>query len=164
MVKKETSFELLLALAIIARPLIKWLLPGLASVEPIIPLAIIAGILYGAQKGAIVGAAGYIGSNILLMSIGSWTIPQAIGGMIAGILPALFAKKKHSGTDLVLYAVLATVIFEILINIWGGGFEISYFIESISFGMVHIVSNAFFAVLLSGMLPAEKAEKKQENG
>lgn len=158
---KKIGFELLLVLAIIARPLIKWLLPGLPSIEPIIPLAVLACILYGPGKGAMVGAGGYIGSNILLASIGPWVVPQAIAGIIAGFLPSILKQEKANSTSLVWLCILGTVIFELTLNIWGGGFEISYFMDSITFGFAHIVGNVFFAAILSGMLPSEKKEEKK---
>lgn len=154
--KERLGFEALLIAAIIARPLIKWLLPGLNSIEPIIPLAILACILHGPSKGAIVGSAGYIGSNLLLASIGPWTIPQAIAGLIAGFLPTLLKKEKASGTDFVWLSIMATVIFEVIMNFWGGGFDPSYFFSSITFGFAHIVGNVIFAAILSGALPALK--------
>ncbi|MDO8647509.1 MAG: hypothetical protein Q7R70_03775 [Candidatus Diapherotrites archaeon] len=163
--KGKIGFELLLALAVIARPLIKWIFPGLASIEPIIPLAILGCILYGPQKGSIIGAGGYIGSNLLLASLGPWTIPQAIAGLIAGFLPSMVKRKGNSSTDFVWLCVLGTIIFEFLMNFWGGGFEAGYFANSITFGFTHIIGNVVFAVLLSGSLPAaseKKSEKKEE--
>lgn len=159
MTKEKISFEILLALAVIARPLIKWLLPGLASIEPIIPLAILGGILYGPGKGSMIGAGGYIGSNLLLASLGPWVVPQAIAGMIAGFLPSILKKEKASGTDFVWLAVIATLAFETILNIWGGGFEIGYLVGSLAFGFAHIIGNVFFAAVLSGLLPTEEAKK-----
>lgn len=135
------------------------------SVEPIIPLAIIAGLLLGVKEGAIAGSTAYIISNFFVWGLhGPWTIFQALGAAVPGAFGGIFKHfKKASSRDLIILSVLGTVFYEIVMNISGMFMGIGflgpslfaiplYFAASLPFSLVHIGSNAVFAKLFSPLL------------
>lgn len=140
------SFGSILLLAIVGRLASNAL--NIPSVEPIIPLAILAGMLHKATAGFLVGAAGYVVSNILLFSFGPWTFFQGLAGGIAGYLGNGTSKESYLTTVLI-----GTLIFELIINLWGSGFIIStdYFFGSLPFTITHFASNIVFAYVISAL-------------
>lgn len=161
----KTSFLALLVLAIGGRIAIKAFFPFLPSVEPIIPIAILATILYGAGKGGIIGAVSYPVSNIFLNSFGPWSWIQAIAGMIAAIVPVFGIYKKVTTTTFIYLTVIGTVIYEIILNWYGGSsiLDFGYFFDSAYFSLAHIASNVVFAFLLSGLIEQQEQSKNPSN-
>ena len=148
--KKENSLEppvsfgMLLLLAVGGRLLFNSLFVQFPSVEPVIPTAILAGIYYGPGIGIVIGVLGYAFSNLFIASLGEWTIWQSVGGLIAGYMGVHSNRENY-----LMNVVIATVIFEIIINFYGAGYTIDsgYFFGSIAFSITHIVANVIFAVL-----------------
>jgi len=141
------------------------------SVEPIIPFAVLAGLLFGAREGFALGGSAYIMSNFFIWGLqGPWTIFQALGGAVAGAGAGLFGKaKKPNWMDMVVLSVLGTVLFEIVMNVSGAFMGIGagvlslgllaiplYFLTSLPFSLVHIISNAAFAFALKPLLKWRK--------
>ncbi len=135
------------------------------SVEPIIPLAILAGLLFGMREGAMLGGSAYIISNFMVWGLqGPWTIFQALGGAAAGIIGGIFGKiKKPKTRDLVLLSIAGTVLYEVVVNIGGfftglgllgiGLFALPlYMLASLPFSALHAGTNAVFAKLAAPML------------
>lgn len=160
--RQLTLFVGLLTAATLGRVALQYV----PSVEPIIPLAIVAGFWLGAKEGFSVGAGAYVASNFLVWGLqGPWTLFQAVGAAVPGALAGIFGKTtKPSPKNLVLFSILGTVFFEIVMNISGavmgigvlgplGLFSIPlYFLTSLPFSLIHIFSNAGFAIALVPIL------------
>lgn len=146
-------------------------LQGVPNVEPIIPLAIIAGLLLGPKEGFTVGGAAYIISNFFVWGLqGPWTIFQAIGAAIPGGAAGFLGKvKKPTGKDVIILSLLGTIFFQIVMNITGplmaiGLFGLGimaiplYFLSSMPFALAHIGTNIIFAKLFSPLLKLRRHE------
>ena len=160
--KNAAIFFSLLSAAVAGRVAMQWI----PSVEPIIPFAVIAGLLFGMREGAMLGGMAYVISNFFIWGLqGPWTIFQALGAGIAGGIAGIYGKAKKPGaTDLILLSLLGTVIFEVIMNVSGafmgigllGAFSIImlplYFAMSLPFTAAHIFTNIAFARLMSPLL------------
>lgn len=129
-----------LVLAVVGRILLQ----PIPSVEPVIPFAVLAGLVMGAEAGLIVGIAGYALSNIFMLGgLGIWTVFQGIGGALSGGIAGYSGKKKIITAEAVVgYSLLGTVLFELIMNI-GWGALLVY-----PFSYVHIGSNLVIAYLV----------------
>lgn len=160
---KDTAILLaLIASAVIGRVALQ----HVPSVEPIIPLAIIAGLLFGVKEGFIAGSAAYVISNFFVWGLqGPWTIFQVLGAAVPGAFGGIFKHfKKPTTKDLIILSVIGTVFYEIIMNLSGaimgigllGVFSLFaiplYFLTSLPFSLAHIGSNAVFAKLFSPLL------------
>ena len=121
----------------------------LPSVEPIIPIAVFTGLVYGNEAGIILGLVAYPLSNLFMEGgiLGFWTILQSISGAIAGGITAY--ARKINADSLVYYTFIGTLIFELLLNIPDGALIIW------PFSVIHIVSNIIIAILLTAFLPKQ---------
>ncbi len=146
---------LVLASFMFGAAVLRSLMQGFPSVEPLTFFAILAGWLFGKKKGFLVGAGSLYISNFLVFGgQGPWTVFQALAFGIAGFLGGFLNKKWGVVRKLiggVTVAVLATVIFEFLMNIsWGAMFGNPLFaiVAGIPFGIIHVLSNLVFALFL----------------
>ncbi len=120
---------------------------AIPSAEPITFFAILTGWLFGKKKGFLVGAGALYASNFLVFGgQGIWTLFQALGFGMAGFLGG-FLPKKAKIWSVLLITILATILFEFIVNI-GLFFMFPNIITAISFGIIHLVSNTIFAFLL----------------
>lgn len=124
----------------------------LPSVEPLTFFALLAGWLFGKKKGAVTGASSLYLSNFFVFGgHGPWTIFQAIGFGAAGFFGG-FLRKKATVFEAITIAVIATLVFEIVVNI--GSVVIfplsifSLFLTALPFTLVHLISNIIFASFL----------------
>jgi hypothetical protein len=137
---------------------------AIPSAEPITFFALLSGWLFGKRKGFLTGVGALYVSNFLVFGgQGIWTIFQAIGFGIAGFLGG-FLGKKAKVWQIIGISIIATIIFEITINIgslfmFPFGF-LTLFLTALPFGIIHLISNSAFALLI----PQTKAfiEKKGE--
>ncbi len=120
------------------------------SIEPIIPLAVYAGLKYGADAGILVGLFSYPLSNLFLIggTFGLWSFLQGLGGGISGWLGG--NARAMTKAALFQYSILGTLAFELIVNfpdqqllVW-------------PFSIVHIASNAVIALLIGELLIKEK--------
>ncbi len=124
----------------------------LPSVEPITFFAILSGWLLGKNKGVVVGAGALYASNFLVFGgQGPWTIVQAFAFGAAGYMGG-FISKRLTYIEAILYMLGATVVFEIILNVFsgiffGGNIILAFFTGSL-FAGIHIISNLVFAFLL----------------
>jgi len=156
--KNFLLFFSLLSIAILGRISLQFV----PSVEPIIPLAIIASLLFGLKEGFIFGSTAYIITNFFVWgNQGIWTVFQALGAGIAGSLGFFLKRKKElKAKHLIFFTIIGTIIFEIIMNVFGSIFGIGlipsniisgilfipfYFITSLPFSLTHIFSNILFA-------------------
>ncbi|HJO01996.1 MAG: hypothetical protein QGI89_04565 [Candidatus Woesearchaeota archaeon] len=122
------------------------------SAEPLTFFAILAGWLFGRNKGFLAGASSlYISNFFMFGGQGPWSIFQAVGFGIAGWLGGTL-RKKASYLEVMIVAVTATLAFEIIMNALTP-FMISTsifvaFALALPFIMVHLVSNMIFALAL----------------
>lgn len=148
--KPKIAFETIVLLAIASRIVLKeFPILDIPSLEPVIPLAVLAGTLYGATEGAIVGAFGYVFSNFFIdlgRGFGLWNLPQAIGGGLAGILGSISKKAQFLST-----IVWGTIAYELILNIWSADFTIDfgYIGGSLPFSIIHILGNLLFGWILA---------------
>ena len=141
---------------------------AIPSAEPITFFALLAGWLFGKRKGFLVGAGALCASNFLVFGgQGIWTIFQALGFGVAGMLGG-FLGKKAGLWKVIGVTALATVLFEFIVNV-GSIFMFpfavfSLFLTALPFSLVHITSNACFAFLLpkTKKLIYEKGEFNQK--
>lgn len=142
----EYDLLIILAIAILGRVLLKITpLVNIPSVEPIIPLAVFAGMTYGLGAGALIGLLAYPISNMLIPEVqfDMWSFWQAAGGAIAGAL-AGYAKKIDMNT-LLYFTFVGTVLYEVCVNIP------DQMILAWPFSFYHIVSNLFFAWIIGSL-------------
>ncbi len=142
--EQPVSLGTLILVAVGGRLLFNSFALQLASVEPIIPTAIVATIYYGTGAGILVGVLGYVLSNLFLGSLGEWTLWQATGGLAAGLIGI-----NSNRDNYIMNVILATIVFEIIVNFGGAGYTIdsAYFFGSIGYSITHIVANIGFAFL-----------------
>ncbi|PIU21670.1 MAG: hypothetical protein COT15_01030 [Candidatus Diapherotrites archaeon CG08_land_8_20_14_0_20_34_12] len=147
-----------LAIAVIARLALKTI-DFIPSVEPIIPLAVIAGLTISAEAGFTVGAAGFILSNLVLdAGFGYWTILQALGAGLAGALPAFIKTKKKNSDAVVGFAIVGTVIYEFFVNMPDG------MIFVMPFSAIHVVSSIVLGFLFASMFSLKKTDHDAQAG
>jgi hypothetical protein len=152
---KNATSVIFFALLAIAGRFLLWNIP---SVEPVIPLAVYALLVYGVDAGLIVAILGYMGSDLLLAYTGEWLYVKAF---IAAIAVFIASSKLIPKTfsPLITWTVIVTVLYELFIGLYdqlfynaGGLFDFSYWIAGLPFSLTHIVSNIFFAFILAGFL------------
>ncbi len=158
--KKLTLFSFLFVGAVAGRVALQFV----PSVEPIIPIAILAAVILGPKEGFSIGAGAYVASNFLVWGLqGPWTLFQAVGAGVPAVVAGLVLKSNRSEKAFLLAAVLGTVFFEIIMNLFGSVSNIGlfglgllsipiYFLTSAPFSIAHIVSNLVFARALSPLL------------
>ena len=145
----------LLAMAVIGRLALKTI-DFIPSVEPIVPLAVIAGLTISAEAGFTIGAAGFFLSNIVLdQGIGYWTILQALGAGLAGVIPAYIKTKKISSDAVVGYSIVGTIIYEFFVNMPDG------MIFVMPFSAIHVVSSMVLGLLFASMLSVKKSNTSE---
>ncbi|MFH1848678.1 MAG: DUF6580 family putative transport protein [archaeon] len=135
-----------------AAALLRVPMQAIPSAEPLTFFAILAGWLFGARKGAMVGAGSLYISNFLVFGgQGPWTLPQAIAFGAAGFFGGML-RKKAKFLEIVMVTLVATLVFEIIMNIsWsltiGGNIFLS-FITGLPFFFMHVFSNCSFSVIM----------------
>lgn len=158
--RKITSREVVI-LAILAAIAAVGRVPfaALPSVQPTSFVIIIAGLVFGAESGFIVGAVAAIVSNIFLGQ-GPWTPWQMYAwgmmGMTAGLLRNTWWIKKLWGK--VIFGFIWGYLFGWFMNLWiivsivenlTWDLFISTYVVSIYFDLAHALSNVFFIIMFS---------------
>src|SRR5690625_1018273 len=131
----------------------------LPSVQPTSFVIMIAGLVFGAESGFIVGAVAAIVSNIFLGQ-GPWTPWQMYAwgmiGMTAGLLRNTWWMKQMWGK--LIFGFVWGYLFGWFMNLWiivsaienfTWEFFISIYVASIYFDLAHGLSNVFFILLFS---------------
>lgn len=130
---------------------------GLPSVQPTSFVIIMAGLVFGAESGFIVGAVAAIVSNFFLGQ-GPWTPWQMYAwgmiGMSAGLLRNTWWMKKMWGKC--LFGFVWGYLFGWFMNMWivvsnlesfTWEFFVGIYVSSIYFDLAHGLSNVFFLVV-----------------
>jgi energy-coupling factor transport system substrate-specific component len=138
---------------IVGGALLRVPMQAVPSAEPISFFALLAGWLFGKKKGFLVGASSlYISNFFVFGGHGIWTVFQALGFGIVGFLGG-FLRKKSSLFEVVLLTIIATIIYETIVNIGSvlmfPGFNIFIlFLTALPFMLIHLVSSSLFALFL----------------
>ncbi len=157
--KTDDRFLLLLVIGVAGRILLSWL----PSIKPAIPAIAVGAVLFGAEQGVFLAAGVFFLSNLIIdgfsgYGFGDWMIWQILGGALAAVAVAHLAKKPVSSEQLVYLTVVATLVFELVVNVGSaGGLDLNYFMNSAPFILAHLAGNVVFAILLSGFLPKAEA-------
>ena len=145
--------ELLLLMVFISAGVLgRILMQPLPSVEPLTFFAMLSGWLFGSKKGFITGAsAAYLSNFFMFGGQGIWTIFQMLGFGAAGFL-AGFLRKKAKILECLMITAIATLLFEIIMNISSITFLPSSiftaFFFALPFTVAHLISNLTFSTLL----------------
>lgn len=132
---------------------------GLPSIQPTSFVIIMAGLVFGAESGFIVGAAAALVSNMFLGQ-GPWTPWQmyawAMMGMCAGLLKNSSFLKTLWGKS--IFGFIWGFLFGWFMNLWiivgnienmSLEFVIGIFLSSVYFDLAHALSNVFFIIVFS---------------
>jgi len=143
---------IVLASFILGAALLRIPMQAVPSAEPITFFAVLAGWLFGRYKGALVGATSlYISNFFMFGGQGPWTIFQLIGFGIAGYLGG-FLRKKSSFVETLFVVFVATVLFEITMNLSSSVFfgfnPLLAFVTALPFSIIHIMSNSVFSLFI----------------
>jgi len=143
---------LLLISFVVAGALGRVLMQALPSVEPLTFFAMLSGWLFGKRKGFLVGASSLYLSNFFVFGgQGPWTLAQALGFGIAGFAGG-FLRKKAKMIECLTITVIATLTFEIILNVSSLVFIptgiFMAFLLGLPFLLAHVVSNGIFSLLL----------------
>jgi energy-coupling factor transport system substrate-specific component len=122
------------------------------SVEPLTPLSIFLGFLFGPIYGFISGVSGFYASNFLVWGgQGPWTLFQCLGAGLAGFIGGIFGKLgKKSRIKLLVATFIGITIYEIIITVSMGAMFLFpmllvYILTSIPFALIHLVSSLGFS-------------------
>ena len=144
---------LIMATLVVGGVLGRTLMQGMPSVEPITFFAVLAGALFGWKKGMITGmSAWYLSNYLMIGGQGPWSVIHVLSGAFSGILGGLFLRKPNV-IKAIFVMILATVLFEIPMNIMSGLTSyygiIASFVTAVPFMITHLVSNIGFGLFLS---------------
>ena len=130
------------------------------SVEPLTPLVVLIGFLFGPFTGFIVGASSFYLSNFFVWGFqGPWSLFQSLGAGFAGVVGGIFGIKK-SRVSFLLATGVGILIYEVIVNFGGWAiFSLGlipveiYFITSLPFSVVHIISSMGFGLFFYELKP-----------
>lgn len=129
-------------------------LQTIPSVEPLTPLTLLIGFLLGPIAGFFSGIYGFFVSNFFVIGWqGPWTIFQCVGAGFAGLIGGFFGKINKNSRNLFLLSTLLGIIsYEIIVTLGGWTLTLGllpitfYFLTSLPFSIVHIVSSMGFSL------------------
>lgn len=132
---------------------------GIAGVQPTSFVIIIAGLVFGAESGFIVGAAAALISNLFLGQ-GPWTPWQMYAWGMMGMIAGLFRQTRffHHLWGRAIYGFVSGYIYGWFMNLWvimsnleqiSFEFVIGLFLSSMYFDLAHAISNVFFILVFS---------------
>ncbi len=166
--RDATSRELmilaiLVAISVAGRFVFAWL-PGF---KPVTAVTVVAALYLGKEAGFLVGALSAVVSNFYFGQ-GPWTPFQMFAWGIIGFLAGVFAGPlKRRKLLLIVYGVLAGILFSMLMDVWttlwvDGRFLLSRYLASVAlalpFTVEYAVSNVIFLLLLTKPI-GEKLER-----
>ncbi|MCD8511316.1 MAG: ECF transporter S component [Bacillus sp. (in: Bacteria)] len=137
---------------------------SIPSVQPTTFVIMMAGLVFGAESGFIIGIVSGLASNMILGQ-GPWTPFQMLAWGLVGFSAGLLKNKKFMSYQWgkILFAIVWGFLFGWIMNLWGllaligpdGSFNMSvlvaYFVSSAIFDSMHAFSNVFFLLMFGGM-------------
>ena len=147
----------LCALAIAGRMAL-WVAPNIQPVTAIVILiAVYVGLHYGIASAVVVPFV----TNLLMGSLGMWTVYQMLSWGVIALLSWLFFRKKKSYTGLFLWSIVAAYIYGLIIDLcsWrvfatGTGIEgfLTYELSSLLYDTYHAIGNGIFISVFQPIL------------
>ena len=122
------------------------------SVEPLTPMAVLIGLLFGPFAGFASGASGFYASNFLVWGgQGPWTVLQCAGAGLAGALGGLAGKGNRSPLAAVAATICGVLLYETVVTLGSAAlvslsapFAFLYVLTSLPFSFVHLTSSTGF--------------------
>ena len=137
------------------------LLEPIPNVQPVTVIILMSGIYFGVSRSIILATSVALVSN-LFIGHGLWTLYQAIGWSLVGIIGATLSNKLHfnnttSNTPLMAVAVSCAFIFDWIVSLsvlhtLGPDLLFVYILSGIPFDILHAVGNMFFVAWLASPL------------
>ncbi|MGG1674496.1 ECF transporter S component [Neobacillus sp. NRS-1170] len=133
---------------------------SIPSVQPTTFVIMMAGFVFGAESGFIIGAVAALASN-MIMGQGPWTPWQMVAWGLVGLTAGLLRKTKlmNRKSGRIFFGIVWGYLFGLIMNVWGflavtqaeshitiKAFLI-YFGASILFDTFHSVSNVIFLLI-----------------
>ena len=138
------------------------LLDPLPNVQPVTVLVLLAGVYYGAPRAFALAATIALASNILYLGHGPWTIFQAVGWGLVGVLGASLADRlivdgQLRMTPLVIVAAGSGFAFNWFVSLSillgpGSSMLVPYLLNGLSFDLYHAAGNIAFVAWMSAPL------------
>jgi len=135
---------------------------GVPSVEPIIPITVLAAYLLGPLGAAALGFNAYMASNFVVWGgQGWWTVFQAAGGAAAGLTAGVYYKfRKPTPLNSAFLVVVGTALFEISVNApWTIMAGLPSLLLAIPFTFTHFASNIAFSQAIPFLSGSKKLKK-----
>lgn len=137
------------------------LLEPIPNVQPVTVIILMSGIYFGVSRSIILATSVALISN-LFIGHGLWTLYQAIGWSLVGIIGAALSNKLHlnnatSNTSLMAVAASCAFIFDWIVSLsvlhtLGPDLLFVYILSGIPFDILHAVGNMFFVAWLASPL------------
>jgi energy-coupling factor transport system substrate-specific component len=133
---------------------------SIPSVQPTTFVIMMAGLVFGAESGLVIGAVAALASNMILGQ-GPWTPWQMLAWGLVGLTAGLLQKTKvmNSTTGKIIFGITWGFLFGWIMNLWGllafvqSGTPLNretllfYFAGSSLFDFMHSISNVFFLLV-----------------
>lgn len=159
--KREYSLNYLVMIATLSSfaAVGRILFTGIASVQPMTFIVMIAGYTWGCRSGFLVGMVGAFISNLYLGQ-GPWTPWQMIGWGMCGLLAGLLGKRQRTFKlfSFLILAALGGLFFSAIMNLWHwlaftfpltGKTLVAIFATSLAFDIMHAINNIIFTLILA---------------
>jgi len=137
------------------------LLEPIPNVQPVTVIILMSGIYFGVTRSIILATSVALISNLFL-GHGLWTLYQAFGWSLVGVIGALLSNKLHSknitsNTPLMVLAAFCAFIFDWIVSLsvlhtLGPNLLFVYIISGIPFDLLHAIGNMFFVAWLASPL------------
>lgn len=137
------------------------LLEPIPNVQPVTVIILMSGIYFGVTRSIILATSVALISNLFL-GHGLWTLYQAFGWSLVGVIGALLSNKLHSknttsNTPLMVLAAFCAFIFDWVVSLsvlhtLGPDLLFVYIVSGIPFDLLHAVGNMFFVAWLASPL------------
>ncbi len=137
------------------------LLDPLPNIQPVTLIVLLSGIYYGAPRTVVLATSIALVSNIFL-GHGIWTLYQAVGWSLVGLLGSLLSGKltisgEISPSRVAALSVVAAFLFDWTVSLsalhtFGVDLFPIYIFSGIPFDVLHASGNVFFAAWLSSPL------------
>lgn len=138
------------------------LLGPIPNVQPVTVLVLLAGAYFGAPRAIALAATIALASNVMLLGHGPWTLFQAIGWGVVGLLGALLSNRIVVEGDvrvglLAVIAAISGLVFNwfvslsILLEV-GPSMLIPYLLNGLVFDLYHVAGNVLFVAWMASPL------------
>jgi|TARA_B110000881_G_C18582863_1_gene522867 energy-coupling factor transport system substrate-specific component len=134
------------------------LLDPIPNIQPVTFIVLLTGIHFGATRSIILATSIALISNLFL-GHGLWTIYQALGWSLVGILGSIISSKIYSNNTLSInplmpIAVLCGFVFDWVVSLSvlhaiGPDMFLLYILSGIPFDILHAAGNMFFIAWLA---------------